>query len=81
LYARFRLAFNLPQNSNPPARSSFTADAYHALADNGYLDDTVFIVTFDEWGGFYDHVPPQTFGGIPGLTRTSGMWLKGSREA
>jgi phospholipase C len=29
-----------------------------ALADNGYLDSTVFIVTFDEWGGFYDHVPP-----------------------
>ena len=24
----------------------------------GYLDNTVFIVTFDEWGGFYDHVPP-----------------------
>jgi phospholipase C len=38
----------------------FIADAYHALADNGYLDNTVFIVTFDEWGGFYDHVrPPQ----------------------
>jgi len=36
----------------------FIADAYHALADNGYLDDTVFIVTYDEWGGFYDHVPP-----------------------
>jgi phospholipase C len=36
----------------------FIADAYHALADNGYLDDTVFVVTFDEWGGFYDHVPP-----------------------
>jgi len=36
----------------------FIADAYHALADNDYLNDTVFIVTFDEWGGFYDHVPP-----------------------
>jgi phospholipase C len=36
----------------------FIADAYHALADNGYLDNTVFIVTFDEWGGFYDHVRP-----------------------
>jgi len=36
----------------------FIADAYHALADNGYLDSTIFIVTFDEWGGFYDHVPP-----------------------
>ncbi len=36
----------------------FIADAYHALANAGYLDKTVFIVTFDEWGGFYDHVPP-----------------------
>ena len=29
------------------------AEPCRALADNGYLDDTVFIVTFDEWGGFY----------------------------
>jgi phospholipase C len=36
----------------------FIADAYHALADAGYLDNTVFMVTFDEWGGFYDHVAP-----------------------
>jgi phospholipase C len=36
----------------------FIADAYHALADAGYLDNTVLVVTFDEWGGFYDHVPP-----------------------
>ncbi|MGW0628757.1 alkaline phosphatase family protein [Streptomyces sp. NPDC002758] len=36
----------------------FIADAYHALADAGYLDNTVFVITFDEWGGFYDHVPP-----------------------
>jgi phospholipase C len=36
----------------------FIADAYHALADHGYLDNTVLIITFDEWGGFYDHVPP-----------------------
>jgi phospholipase C len=38
----------------------FIADTYHALADAGYLDNTVFVITFDEWGGFYDHVkPPQ----------------------
>jgi phospholipase C len=36
----------------------FIADAYHALAYNGYLDSTVLVITFDEWGGFYDHVPP-----------------------
>ena len=36
----------------------FIADAYHALSDAGYLDNTVLMITFDEWGGFYDHVPP-----------------------
>jgi len=36
----------------------FIADAYHTLASAGYLDSTVFVITFDEWGGFYDHVPP-----------------------
>ncbi|MBO0784533.1 MAG: phospholipase [Actinobacteria bacterium] len=36
----------------------FIADAYHALASAGYLDSTVMVVTYDEWGGFYDHVPP-----------------------
>jgi phospholipase C len=36
----------------------FIADTYHALSDAGYLDNTVLVVTFDEWGGFFDHVPP-----------------------
>jgi phospholipase C len=36
----------------------YIADVYHALADAGYLDTTVLMVTFDEWGGFFDHVPP-----------------------
>ncbi|MDQ6785178.1 MAG: phospholipase [Actinomycetota bacterium] len=34
------------------------ADVYHALNDAGYLDSTVLVITFDEWGGFYDHVAP-----------------------
>jgi phospholipase C len=38
----------------------FVADIYHALASAGYLDNTVLIITFDEWGGFFEHVrPPQ----------------------
>src|SRR5262249_13592155 len=36
----------------------FIADTYHALADAGYLDITVLVVTFAEWAGFFDHVPP-----------------------
>jgi phospholipase C len=38
----------------------FIADIYHALAGAGYLHNTVLVITFDEWGGFFDHVrPPQ----------------------
>ncbi len=38
----------------------FIADTYHALARAGYLDNTVVVITFDEWGGFFDHIrPPQ----------------------
>ena len=38
----------------------FIADTYHALAGAGYLDNTVLVISFDEWGGFFDHVrPPQ----------------------
>ncbi len=36
----------------------FIADAYHALDQAGYLDTTVLMISFDEWGGFFDHVPP-----------------------
>ncbi|MBV8930288.1 MAG: hypothetical protein JO152_14295, partial [Mycobacteriaceae bacterium] len=36
----------------------FIADTYHALAGAGYLDNTVLVITFDEWGGFFDHVRP-----------------------
>jgi phospholipase C len=34
------------------------ANVYHALADAGLLSSTILVITFDEWGGFYDHVPP-----------------------
>jgi phospholipase C len=36
----------------------FIADAYHALAKAGYMHNTVFVINFDEWGGFYEHVRP-----------------------
>lgn len=36
----------------------FIADVYHALAAAGYLDNTVLVITFDEWGGFFEHVRP-----------------------
>lgn len=37
---------------------------YEALVASPQWNETLFIVTFDEHGGFYDHVPPPT-DGIP----------------
>jgi hypothetical protein len=28
----------------------------------GYWNDTVILITWDDWGGFYDHVPPYSIG-------------------
>jgi phospholipase C len=37
---------------------AFLADAFHAVASGPLWPSTVFIVNYDEWGGFFDHVPP-----------------------
>jgi phospholipase C len=36
----------------------FYKDIYEALRASPQWDETLFIITFDEHGGFYDHVPP-----------------------
>ncbi|KAK9452838.1 phosphatidylglycerol specific phospholipase [Dipodascopsis uninucleata] len=33
---------------------------YDALRNSKYWENTLFIINFDEHGGFYDHVPPPT---------------------
>src|SRR5712692_3465114 len=37
---------------------AFLARAFHAVATGPLWPRTVFIVNFDEWGGFFDHVSP-----------------------
>jgi phospholipase C len=37
---------------------AFLADAFHAVSSGPDWRRTVFIVTYDEWGGFFDHVAP-----------------------
>ena len=36
----------------------YIADVYNALRNSPQWDRLVFVVNFDEHGGFYDHVPP-----------------------
>ena len=42
------------------AGSQYVSTLVNALMQSPSWQDSVFILTFDEFGGFYDHVPPQT---------------------
>jgi phospholipase C len=37
---------------------AFLNDVYNAIRNSPKWDRTLVIVNYDEWGGFYDHVPP-----------------------
>ena len=38
----------------------FIGEVYETLRKSGRLEKTLFVVTYDEHGGFFDHVPPPT---------------------
>jgi phospholipase C len=40
------------------AGDAFLARTFAAVANGPLWRRTVFVVTYDEWGGFFDHVPP-----------------------
>lgn len=37
---------------------AFLSQTYHALVNSPCWPNSVLIITFDEWGGFFDHVAP-----------------------
>ena len=37
---------------------SWVASIVNAIGQSRYWDNTVIIITWDDWGGWYDHVPP-----------------------
>ncbi len=43
------------------AGQSFLRKVFKALVDSPQWESSVFIVTYDEWGGFFDHVAPPIF--------------------
>src|SRR5262249_49899540 len=47
------------------------ARVHDAIVSSPQWSSTVLIVNFDEWGGFYDHVPPPT-AAIPPATLAAG---------
>jgi phospholipase C len=50
-------------DDHPPADirrgDAFLAQVFHAVATGPKWSSTVFIVSYDEWGGFFDHVAPS----------------------
>jgi phospholipase C len=40
------------------AGDKFVSDVFHAVRSSPQWHRTVLVVTYDEWGGFFDHVPP-----------------------
>ncbi len=40
------------------AGDAFIGQVYRAVRESPNWDRTVLVVNFDEWGGFFDHVPP-----------------------
>jgi phospholipase C len=47
------------QPSDSQLGVSYVASLINALMTSSSWKDSAFILTFDEFGGFYDHVPPQ----------------------
>jgi phospholipase C len=42
------------------AGQSFVDQIYQAVTTSPQWDRTVLVITYDEWGGFFDHVPPPS---------------------
>ena len=50
---------------------AFLASVYRAVTTSPAWRSTLFIITFYEWGGFFDHVPPPP-APIPAVERAAG---------
>jgi phospholipase C len=47
-------------NQSSPSAEDFTIKTINQIMNSPYWKDTAIIVTYDEGGGFYDHVAPPT---------------------
>lgn len=47
-----------PGGADTRAAQKFVADVFWAFARSPHWKRGAFILTYDEWGGFFDHVPP-----------------------
>jgi len=43
---------------------NFVTNIVNTIMNSSYWNSTAIFVTWDDWGGFYDHVPPSTIDGV-----------------
>ena len=61
------------QNSDHPAGPggddgpAWVASIVNAIGESSYWPNTAIVILWDDWGGFYDHVPPPFFDNWGGL--------------
>jgi acid phosphatase len=65
-----------PGYTSEPRGSSHLVDLLQAIQGTACAKDTMVIVTYDEFGGQWDHVSPPGQGGTPG---THDLWGPGTR--
>lgn len=46
--------------TNDGSGPSWVASVVNAIGNSSYWANTAIIITWDDWGGFYDHVPPPS---------------------
>jgi phospholipase C len=51
----------------------FMNDVYNAVRSSPNWPSTVLVITYDEWGGFFDHVPPGKAADVSPRTRLRGF--------
>ena len=63
------LEIDYPNDYHPPHNvcrgEQFLADVYQAVRNSPYRDQILLVITFDEHGGCYDHVPPPSGAAAP----------------
>jgi phospholipase C len=61
-YVDPELATDFSNSYHPPGdirnAEAFLASVYNAVTTSPQWKSSLLIITFDEWGGFFDHVPP-----------------------
>jgi len=82
-YPSAELPSNPVCSTNPPIDvangEAFLAQLYNALNQSKYWDQTLLIITYDEHGGCYDHVPPPVFKppvGVPASSTALGLTIE-----